>query len=71
VLTDDGLRRYGTDTEFFCTWKGFNSLTETDHLFILYVGKGSFITIPKRVCENAAQLEGLRTLLSSKIPEKA
>ncbi len=71
VLTQEGLRRHGTKTEFFCTWSAITSSVETANLFVLYLGKTWFITIPKRVCETPGRLEELRSFLSAQTPKEA
>jgi len=70
-LTPEGLRRFGTNTEFYCKWDAITSLVETANLFVLYTGTSWFVTIPKRVCETSERLEELKTFLSSKVSEKA
>ena len=70
-LTPEGLRRYGSNTEFYCKWDAITSLVETANLFVLYTGTRWFVTIPKRVCRASEQLEELRVYLSSKVPQKA
>ena len=69
VIEEAGLQTISDIAEGSVKRSAFVKFHETSNLFLLYMGSRMFRVIPKRAC-TCAQVEELRQLLKSKLPEK-
>jgi hypothetical protein len=64
VFSDDGVAIKRPFEDVFFNWEVFNSVAETDHVFVLRFSRSEGLIVPKRGVADAAELARLRELIN-------
>jgi YcxB-like protein len=71
TFADDGLRARKGSTEERSDWSLFRGFQESEHDLMLLSGRSRVVCVPKRLFDDAAQLDEVRRLLARKLGSPA